>query len=858
MKRNGIVIWVILATTVLLAAMGCWFCWHCPSRIYPPEVHALFWRQLAWNGIGIAVFAGAWAAGWKRLLNAAPWLMAAWLAAFVAARLSYPSRGMHRWLSIGTLRLNVATCFMPVFALFVAWLHDKKWLRPWMEWTAIAVAVLGGVWYVAGNSWRMEQLSSFFSSYFGRSYMSRQHLAAFGLSNWFGDADRSLGFLPCPESDGMMSACALFFGKWFPLAVVALFAMLGVAFASIWKAAPDAAKRRFVSLYALWLVIPALYCFLHSLALLPVAGFSPALASYGDMTVVSAWFGIGAISAMVESFGFGSGVGAGNRVIWRWVGAWGACVLLAAGAIEFASKSGLEFTEPRPSDMEFGEFGLKAKRGRILAADGSSLAYTVRAWNFRVDPHVPEAKVGDPYRFVKEIAEGLGLDEEKVRTVYQNKKSRYIFLSEVDDKSPASEWYVQHRSQMTLAGIICKPVQKRVYPLGAAAATVVGFTIDSYFGPPTGAGGIEWAYDKSLSGIDGVYDKWLPQKERRKNATPMPGADVQTTLVPELQKAVADILSSACATNGSESAFALVMRCPSGEIAAMASWPTFDPSKRRDNDWWRDELTVNRAAQTVFEPGGLVKPLTYAIALDEGVLAEDAKLDQGDGTWEYNGVTLEDEATNTLSIAEAIERRVNIAAGKTACLVGPEKFHSALRRFGFGGNTRTAGIPGEESGILALKPDRWDKITAMRVGMGYGFAATGLQIARSYATLANHGTLVRPVLIAGGASSSATNGATQVVSPAAADTIVRMLKTPMPSTVQMIERDKESGRVFYSPTNYIASCAGFVSLNKPDEYVVVVSFSKPRSAHTGDEVAKPVFQLIADSWVKSRRRLLQD
>jgi cell division protein FtsI/penicillin-binding protein 2 len=134
----------------------------------------------------------------------------------------------------------------------------------------------------------------------------------------------------------------------------------------------------------------------------------------------------------------------------------------------------------------------------------------------------------------------------------------------------------------------------------------------------------------------------------------------------------------------------------------------------------------------------------------------------------------------------------------------------------------------------------------MRVGMGYGFAATGLQIAQSYATLANHGTLVRPVLIAGEASSSATNGSTQVLSPAAADAIVRMFKTPMPSTVQMCERDKESGRVFYSPTNYIASCAGLVPLNKP-EYVVVVSFAKPRSAHTGEEVAKPAFQLIADS-----------
>ena len=850
MKRNDIVIWVILGSAAIIAAMGCWFCRHCPSKIYPPEAHGLFWRQLAWNGVGLAVLATAWLAGWKRLLRAAPWLMAAWVVAIAAAQFSRPVNGAHKWLLVGPVRANVVTCFMPVFALFAAWLHEKKWIRPWMEWSAVAAAVLWAIWYIVGNDGRMERLAAFFNPgnwMQDRVYMARQLLAALDVSKWLGDADRSLGFLPCPESDGIMAASALLFGKLFPAFLVVLFASVGASFSLLWKGVADAARRRFTLLFGLWLIAPAAYCLLHSLALVPVVGMSPALAGYGGTAVVMAWFGIGVMASMLEAPHVDGKVAEDAIPVLRVCAVWGAAAVVAVLLIAFAPKRGfwtpgdyLYFAEPRPSDMEFGEFGLTAKRGRILAADGSPLAYTMRAWSFHADPHVPEAKVGDSCRFVKEIAEGLGLDEEKVMEAYQNKKSRYIFLLEADDKSAANEWYVQHRSSMTLAGIIRKPVQRRIYPLGAAAATVVGFTIDSYIGPPTGAGGIEWACDKCLTGIDGVYDRWLPQKERRKYATPMPGADVQTTLVPEFQKAVADALSSACATNGSESAFALVMRVPSGEIAAMASWPTFDPSKRRDYDWWRDGLTVNRAAHTVFEPGGLVKSLTYAIAIDEGVLTEDAKLDQGDGTWEYNGVTLNDEATNTLSIAEAIEGRVNIAAGKTAVAIGPEKFHAALRRFGFGGKTRTAGIAGEESGILASKPERWDKTTAMRVGMGYGFATTGLQIAQAYATLANHGMLVRPVLIAGEGSSCATNESTQIVSPVAADAVVRVLKSPMPSTVQMCERNPETSKVVYSPTKFIASCAGFHPAEKP-EYVIVISFVKPNPAHTGEEVAVPVF-----------------
>ena len=90
MNKSKAIVVVLFAATAALAAMGCWFCWQCPSRIYPPEAHGLFWRQLAWNGVGLSVFAAAWLVGWKRLLKAAPWLMAAWFVAIAVAQFSSP------------------------------------------------------------------------------------------------------------------------------------------------------------------------------------------------------------------------------------------------------------------------------------------------------------------------------------------------------------------------------------------------------------------------------------------------------------------------------------------------------------------------------------------------------------------------------------------------------------------------------------------------------------------------------------------------------------------------------------------------------------------------------------------------
>ena len=853
MNNNKTILGTLLSATALLAAMGCWFCWHCPSRIYPPESHGLFLRQLAWNGVGLAVFAGTWLAGWRRILKAAPWLMAAWIVSIAAVQFSCPVRGVHKWLSLGPFRVNVAICFMPVFALFAAWLRDRKRLRPWMWWAALSLAAAWAVWHVAGDAGRMERLAEFFNPdnwMQDRAYMSRQLLAAFGASHWFGDAGRSLGFLPCPESDGMMSASALMFGKWFPSTLVGLFAGLGASLTLLWKGTGDAAKRMFALLIGLWLIAPAAYCFLHSLALLPVAGMSPALAGYGGTAVVMAWFGIGVVAAMTRKdvsegdYDTGTGIGvvmvSGICCAWIVIAALGGGVLvLRCLAVEAEN---LKFAEPRPSDMDFGEFGLVAKRGRILAADGSPLAYTVRKWRFYLDPCVPDvalafdkerlAAIADglgvpvkrllqgyirtdgniPYRLVCSVADELGVSVKELHdasastdTIFKS-PNRYIFLTEVEDGSPASVYFAKRQRWLEkCAGIIREPVQKRVYPLGEAATAVVGFMHGgAHTDTPQGAGGLEWAFDKPLAGTNGVYDAKLPLDARAKRATPAPGADIRTAIVPDIQKAVWDVLAAACATNGAESAFALVMKMPSGEIAAMASWPSFDPSMRRDLDKWDALMAVNRPAQVVFEPGGLVKPIVEAIALDSGVEA---------------GIT------------------------NAASLVGAEKFQAALRRFGFGSKTGAAGIPGEENGIFASKPEYWnmDNTTVMRVGMGYGFAATGLQLAQAYATLANHGTLVRPVLL----KTAKTNDIVQIVSPSAAGRVVKSLEDGMMSAnIRTCLHDRDSGRAVYSPTNHIAAVAGLHPADCP-RHVIVVAFARPLPISKAENAARPAFEAIA-------------
>ncbi|MBQ8124505.1 MAG: hypothetical protein IJ173_01330 [Kiritimatiellae bacterium] len=142
------------------------------------------------------------------------------------------------------------------------------------------------------------------------------------------------------------------------------------------------------------------------------------------------------------------------------------------------------------------------------------------------------------------MALGFRLNPNDVRDAYQNTQSRYVPIREADDKSSENDWYERNRRLAKKAGIIREPVQKRIYPLGEAATAVVGFMHGgAHTDTPQGAGGLEWAFDKTLAGTNGADDASLRLDERARRVPPAPGADVRATIVPDIQKAAWGALS---------------------------------------------------------------------------------------------------------------------------------------------------------------------------------------------------------------------------------------------------------------------------------------------------------------------------
>ena len=800
MTSRKVAVGALLFAMALLAAMGCWFCWRCPSRYLMP--HDLFWRQVVANGLGLAVFAAAWLAGWRRLLKAAPWLMGIWLLAFVAAKLGRPINGVYRWICISgvfprpfdSLNINVMTCFVPVFALFVAWLHERKWIRRWMEWGFLAVLVVCAVCYVLGSENRMMRIVAFLhpsEDVSGYLYMGEQMQSAVSVSNWFGNAGRGLRLLPNCESDGMMAASALLFGKWFPALVCALFGLVGASLTALWCGAAEVSKRRYLLFFTAWLFIPAICCHFQTLGLLPVMGFSPALVGASGTAVAMAWFGMGAALAIGRAE---TQATRQSQISRRRIMDGAPCLgvagltLFAVSAIAWAPKENRMFYDKVPSS----DTAHIPHRGVIFAADNSVLSCPEWRWSYHLDPMIPADK--DAVRScAKELAAVFEIPEERLLMDFLRTDSRYIPLKDVAEDSIEEKWYCDMRGwRLKLCGLIREPIQGRCYELGDVALPVVGIIHRTLpVEEPRGACGLEYLFEGDLKAKDGIS-----------------GDFVHATIVPSFQKKVDEVLADACISNKASAAWGVIMKVPSGEIVAMAS------VKSGTNGVVH--TSYNGSAHCNFEPGDLMKPISRAIAMNEGLVKDGEAFDLG-------GVVSN---------------------------VGAKKFHQYLSKLGFGSEVGGRTVYGEEAGIFA-DAGRWNETACDNIAMGRGVAVTGLQIAQVYATLANHGRLVKPRLVSKVTDRrsmdtvkdfmSATNETVQVISPSAADSVRGALESGTSAAIPMVVDGK------YSATHFIAVCAGVFPVDNL-EYVSVIALEKAdKEAATGGAI-KSVWKKVAVAW----------
>jgi len=380
-----------------------------------------------------------------------------------------------------------------------------------------------------------------------------------------------------------------------------------------------------------------------------------------------------------------------------------------------------------------------ARRGAILDRKGRILAASIKTLSVRADP----SWVDDVDEAARLLAEALDLDAEALRgDLTKRRHLRHLWV-----KRFVSEQEAQRIRQLNLRGVVLESDYERQYPMGPLASHVIGFCdIDG-----RGLEGIEKRFEEALKPTPG---KWLlvsdaqrrPVAPKTRAEKPEDGKTVVLTLDAMIQSIVEEQIKQVAVKFRAKSALGLVLDPMTGELLAMANWPTYDPKFARQTPI---SLRRNRILTDPFEPGSTFKPFTVAAAMEGGYVRIDQPIFCNNGYYSGKGIGVireyEGHGYGDLTVAEVIVRSSNIGVAKIAQKMGKEYFFQQIERFGFGQKTGID-LPGEGAGILMpLEQWRWGQYALTRAAYGQGpVVVTALQLIRGFACLCNGGLMLTP------------------------------------------------------------------------------------------------------------------
>lgn len=496
-----------------------------------------------------------------------------------------------------------------------------------------------------------------------------------------------------------------------------------------------------------------------------------------------------------------------------------------------------------------------ASRGVIFDRHGRELARTVDAPSFFVIP----GELKDINGLSKQVTAIVGGDARELAERLQRAKDSNAKFAWVVRKVDDAQ--AEQLRALNIEGMDSRPEPKRTYPNGPLAAHVLGFVSRDN----RGLAGIEQTRDTDIAGDAGSF--YIDHDaERKPYASTMTGTHdgdaVTLTIDQTMQFHVEQLLERAVKENGAKSATAVVMDPHTGEILALANYPSFDPN---DPNGVEAVARVNGALQNYYEPGSTFKLVTYAAALEAGVVHPQDSIDCGGGSITIAGRTVKDSAKyGMLTATEALAKSSNVAAIRLGMRVGNQGMYDTARLFGFGNRTGIE-LPGESLGLLR-PPAKWSPSSIGSIAMGQEVAVTALQITSAFGTVANNGVRVTPHIVKeirdqnGQVTFRGNATQTQVISTGTAKTLRHMLESVTVSggTAQKAHLDGYSaaGKTGtaqkidprthkYSPDKHIASFVGFTPVDDPS-IVISVIVDEPRGAYHGGDVAAPVFRSIAE------------
>jgi cell division protein FtsI (penicillin-binding protein 3) len=342
-------------------------------------------------------------------------------------------------------------------------------------------------------------------------------------------------------------------------------------------------------------------------------------------------------------------------------------------------------------------------RGDIVDRNGVPLARTIDAWSIAVHPN---KLLGDPEALAIKLAELM--PEKSVaeyRAIFTSGKS-FAYLSR-----RAAPELVSAVNALGEPGIVFDREPERLYPQTTLAAHILGWTdFDA----------------QGVTGMEKTFNAQLTDPKTR-------GAGAILSIDSRVQAAMESELGAAVIKHNAEGGTGIVLDVRTGEIIALASFPTFNPNAAGK---YAPDSQFNRATMGVYELGSTFKPITVAAAMEAGVITDVSQRYPSGAPIQIGKFKIHDDhpIPGSANIVETLVHSSNIVTAQIADQMGAARMQAAFRALGF-----DAPVHIEIEKGRPLFPREWSRATVLTSGYGHGVAVTPLHLAVAYAALVNGG-----------------------------------------------------------------------------------------------------------------------
>ena len=526
------------------------------------------------------------------------------------------------------------------------------------------------------------------------------------------------------------------------------------------------------------------------------------------------------------------------------------------------------------------------KRGTIYDATGEKvLAQSVSVNIVTAVPNSVDKDKKD--EIATKIAEILEINKDDVLAKLSKNSSSETIATKVDeDKATKLLSYI---SDEQISGVRVDEDTKRVYPYSTLLANVLGFVGTDN----VGLEGIEAYYNSDLAGIPGKIVGSTDGKGRETPFTneqyvaPTDGKDIVLTIDATIQSIVEKYLSKAIKENIAQYGMAVVMRPSTGEVLAMANYPSYDPNEpftpntdELKNKWEilskkekSEELAAmwrNKVISDTQEPGSTFKIVTATAALEENVAQMDKAGDFScSGSMQVGTWTIKcwryPRSHGSESLRQGIMNSCNPVFMQLGQRIGIEHFCKYLEAFNLASKTGID-LPGEASGIMH-NPASMTAVDLATTSFGQTVQITTLQTAVNYCAIANGGYLVQPYVVKEIKSGSGnydekteSKVIKQIMSKETSDLLLSALEdTAKTGTAKSgaVKGYRVGGKTATGEEGrgdqkvYMAGYASIAPIVNP-ELVVVMNIYDPKSeaGHGGAAICAPVVGSILDECLR--------